>query len=119
MRISDWSSDVCSSDLQLGPLLLGIPAVTCGAEGEDALLRPALLLVAPRAAEADIEAVEVERLLQSLGLPPVGVTGAMVERVGAECLRIGLLIEHPVHPSLRGLPLPQVVPRPELSFPVQ
>src|SRR3546814_19965380 len=64
-----------------GPLLLGIPAVTCGAEGEDALRRPALLLVAPRAAEGDIEAVEVERLLQSLGLPHVGVQGAMVERV--------------------------------------
>src|SRR3546814_9640027 len=72
---------------QLGPLLLGIPAVTCGAEGEDALLRPALLLVAPRAAEGDIEAVEVERLLQSLGLPHVGVQGAMVERVDAARLR--------------------------------
>src|SRR3546814_9732392 len=64
---------------QLGPLLLGIPAVTCGAEGEDALLRPALLLVAPRAAEGDIEAVEVERLLQSLGLPHVGVQGRSEE----------------------------------------
>src|SRR3546814_12813265 len=101
MRISDWSSDVCSSDLQLGPLLLGIPAVTCGAEGEDALLRPALLLVAPRAAEGDIEAVEVERLLQSLGLPHVGVQGAMVERVDAARLRLGVLIDDQVHPAPR------------------
>src|SRR3546814_4479996 len=82
--------------------LLGIPAVTCGAEGEDALLRPALLLVAPRAAEGDIEAVEVERLLQSLGLPHVGVQGAMVERVDAARLRLGVLIDDQVHPALRG-----------------
>src|SRR5690606_10948974 len=62
---------------EFGPLPLGVPAVARGAEGEDAFLRPALLLVAPRAAEGDVEAVEVERLLEPLGLPHVGVQGAV------------------------------------------
>jgi hypothetical protein len=43
------------------------------AEREDALLGAALLFVAARAAEGDVEAVEVERLLKPLGLPHVGV----------------------------------------------
>src|SRR3546814_5956637 len=90
-RISVWSSDVCSSDLilpdvelgpvrdrehsdalalrlagvvevpELGTLLLGFPAVGRGAKGEDALLGATLFLVAARAAEGDVEAVEVER----------------------------------------------------------
>src|SRR3546814_11575644 len=107
MRISDWSSDVCSSDLkierhdgdvfardilpdvefgpvadrkdadalplrfpgvvqvpQFGPLLLRVPAVGRGAEREDAFLGAALFLVPARAAKGDVEAVEVERLLQ-------------------------------------------------------
>src|SRR3546814_10269591 len=48
MRISDWSSDVCSSDLlvlpgvvelpQLRPLVLRVPAMVGRAKGEDALL---------------------------------------------------------------------------------
>src|SRR3546814_2350438 len=55
MRISDWSSDVCSSDL-----------------------------------------------------------GAMVERVDAARLRLGVLIDDQVHPALRGHPVAQFVHRPEL-----
>ena len=43
------------------------------AEAEDALLGAALLLVAAGAAEGGVEAVFVERLLQPLGLPHVGV----------------------------------------------
>ena len=42
---------------QFRPLILRIPAVAGRAEGEHALLGPALLLVAPRAAEGRIEAV--------------------------------------------------------------
>ena len=53
------------------------------AEAEDALLGAALLLVAPGAAERRVEAVLVERLLQPLGLPHVGVQRAMIERVDA------------------------------------
>ena len=67
---------------ELGPLVLRVPAMLRGAEGEDALLRARLLLVAPRAAERGVEAVLVERLLQPLRLHHVGVhLGAAVERV--------------------------------------
>src|SRR3546814_8527751 len=66
---------------QFRALVLGIPAVAGGAEGEDALLRPALFLVAAGAAEGRVEAVEVERLLQPLRLPHVGVQRAGIERV--------------------------------------
>src|SRR3546814_2111097 len=50
---------------QFGALLLGIPAVRRRAEGENAFLGAALFLVAARAAEGDVETVEVERLLRS------------------------------------------------------
>src|SRR5881628_1561126 len=42
---------------QLGPLVLRVPLAELVAEREHALLRPGLLLVAPRAAEQGIEAV--------------------------------------------------------------
>ena len=57
----------------LGALLARVPAVAGRAEREHALLRPARLLVAPRAAEGAVEAVRVERLLQRLRLHHVGV----------------------------------------------
>src|SRR5947209_1695068 len=44
---------------QLGPLALWVPAVIAVAEAEHALLGPALLLVAPGAAERRVEAVLV------------------------------------------------------------
>ena len=51
------------------------------ADREDPLLGPAHLLVAPGAAEGEVEAAGVERLLQPLGLPELGVQRrAMVER---------------------------------------
>ncbi len=69
---------------QLRPLVLRIPAMLCGAEGEDALLGAALLLVAARAAEGGVEAVLVERLLERLRLHDVGVhLRAVRERVDA------------------------------------
>src|SRR3546814_15560002 len=43
MRISDWSSDVCSSDLTV-PALRGNPALTLGSE-DSVAARPADLLV--------------------------------------------------------------------------
>src|SRR3546814_11723243 len=123
MRISDWSSDVCSSDLkierhdgdvfardilpdvefgpvadrkdadalplrftgvvqvpQFGPLLLRVPAVGRGAEREDAFLGAVFFLVTASAANGDVQAVEVECVLQPFGMPLAGVQCAMVER---------------------------------------
>ena len=48
---------------ELRPLALRIPAMAGDAEGEDALLRARLFLVAPRAAEGRVEAVLLQRLL--------------------------------------------------------
>src|SRR3984893_5668684 len=50
---------------QLGALVLRIPAMLRRAERENALLRPALLLIAPCSAEGHIEAILIERLLQA------------------------------------------------------
>ena len=58
---------------QLGPLIARIPAMVRRAEGEAPFLGPALLLVAPGAADRGVEAVGVERELQRLGLHHVGV----------------------------------------------
>src|SRR3546814_1273382 len=88
MRISDWSSDVCSSDLfrivelpQLGPLVLRVPAVIGRTERKHPFLRPALLLIAPRPAERRVETIFIQRLFQPLGLPHVGVQRAVIERI--------------------------------------
>src|ERR1700681_4469091 len=48
------------------------------AERKDPLLRPGFLLVAAGAAEGEVEAVLVDRLLQSLRLPDVGMDGGAV-----------------------------------------
>ncbi len=58
---------------ELGSLVLRVPAMLRRAEREDPLLGAALLLVAARTAKGGIEAVEVERLLQGLGLHHVGM----------------------------------------------
>ena len=60
---------------QFRPLVARVPGVALGAKREDAFLGPALLLVAPRAAECGIEPVLVQRLLERLGLHDVGVQG--------------------------------------------
>ena len=61
---------------QFRPLLLRVPAVLRGPEREDALLRPALFLVAPRAAERRVEPVMIKRRLQRLRLHDVGISAA-------------------------------------------
>ena len=61
------------------------------AEGEDPFLGPALLLVAPAAAERRVEAIFVEGLSQSLCLHHVGMDGRAVrERIDArgDALRV-------------------------------
>ena len=86
-----------------------------GAEGEDALLGAALFLVAARAAEGDVEAVEVERLLQPLGLPHIGVERTMVERVDPAFFGFGILIDDELHAALARHAVAQFVHR--LEFP--
>src|SRR3546814_6675022 len=124
MRISDWSSDVCSSDLlvlpgvvelpQLRPLVLRVPAMVGRAKGEDALLGAALLLVAPSAAERRVETIFVERLLQPFRLPHVGVQRAMIEGVDHARHRLGIVIEEQAHPAFMRHSVAKLVHRPEL-----
>jgi hypothetical protein len=85
-----------------------------GAEGEDALLGAALLLVATRAAEGRVEAVEVQRLLQPLGLPHVGVERAMVERVDPAFLSLRVLVDQQFHAAFARHAIAQLVHRLEL-----
>ena len=78
-----------------GRWFFGIPPVLGGAEREDALLRPDLLLVAAGAAERRVEAVLVERLLQRLGLHHVGVhLRSVVERIDALGAPLGVDVDH-------------------------
>src|SRR3954470_4861319 len=58
---------------ELRPLVLRVPLVQAVAEAVDALLGPALLLVAAGSAERRVEMVVVERLLQRRRLHDVGV----------------------------------------------
>ncbi len=100
---------------QLGALRLGIPAVLHGADREDPLLGPGLLLVTPGTAEGEIEAVEVEGLLEALGLPQVGVhRRAMVERVDAPLDAIGVLVHEQLHADFLGHLVAELVHGPEL-----
>src|SRR5690606_39481116 len=67
---------------QLGTLVLRVPAVLGVAEGIDALLGPRFLFIAARATEGGVEAMLVQRLLETFGLHDVGVLGtAMGEGV--------------------------------------
>src|SRR5439155_14000244 len=101
---------------QLGPLVLGIPAVLRRAEREDPLLRARLLLVAPRPAEGRVEAVLVERLLQRLGLHHVRVDdGAVREWIdpAAKAVLVDVyeqveivLLRHPVAEGVHLAELP-------------
>ena len=78
---------------QLRPLVPRVPAVRGRSKRKYALLRPALFLVAPRAAEGRIEAVLVERLLERFRLHHVGVDGRSVRErpdAGAQAVLVGV-----------------------------
>src|SRR5581483_9591316 len=86
---------------QLRALVLRVPAMLHGAEGEDPLLRARLLLVAAGTAERGVEPVLVERLLQSLRLHHVGVHhGTAVERVDAPRKALLVHVHEQVEPVL-------------------
>src|SRR4029077_356680 len=60
---------------ELGPLVLGVPGMARGAEGEDTILGAAFLLIAPRSAEGGIEAILVQGLFEALGLHHLRMQG--------------------------------------------
>src|SRR4029450_1352106 len=69
---------------QLRPLLFRIPTMLRRAKREDAFLGPALLLVAPGAAESRVEMIFVQGLAKRLRFHHVGVhLRAVRERVDA------------------------------------
>src|SRR3546814_19731403 len=75
MRISDWSSDVCSSDLASHSLHLGIELIhqrrdgQCRAIGARLIKRQAQVLAHPVDGEAEIEAVLRHRFPTIVHLP--------------------------------------------------
>ena len=70
---------------QLGPLAPRVPAAEVVAQRDHALLRARPLLVAPRAAEAGVEAVRLDRVQQRRGLQPVarGARPALLDHAPA------------------------------------
>ncbi|MCY1437353.1 hypothetical protein D9M71_535110 [compost metagenome] len=88
---------------ELRALLLGVPAVLRGADREHPLLGARLLLVAARAAERRIEAVLVQRLLEALGLPDVGMQGrAVVEGVDPALDALGIDVHQQLQAQALG-----------------
>jgi len=80
------------------------------AKREHPLLGPALLFVAPGAAEGRVEAVLVKRLLEALGLPHVGVQRrAVVEGVDAPRLGFRVLVDDQLKAQLLGHALAHLV----------
>jgi hypothetical protein len=87
----------------LGALVLRVPAVLGVAEGEDALLGPALFLVAACAAEGSVEAVPVERLAQPDRLHHVGVhVRAVAQRADAVAHALFVDVDEKLEPQLGG-----------------
>ncbi len=100
---------------ELRALLLGVPTVLRRTDAEDALLGPRLLLVASGPTERRVEPPLVERLLEALRLPHVGVhRGSVVERVDAHRDAFGVLVDEQLHPRLGCHLLPHLVHRLEL-----
>src|ERR1700687_5246388 len=77
---------------ELRPLPLRIPVMGGIAEREHALLGARLFLVAPRAAEGRIEAVQLESLLQRLRLHDIGVERAAMGD-GRDAVANALLVD--------------------------
>ena len=60
---------------------------------DHAFLGAALVLVTPGTGEACIELVKVERLLEPLGLPHVGMKRPVIEWIDPPLLRFGILVD--------------------------
>ena len=100
---------------ELRPLVLRVPLVQAVAEAVDALLGPALLLVAAGAAERRVELVVVQRLLQRRRLHDVGVLlRAVVERVDVLGLPLRVDPDLQVEALLAAEPIAELDHRPEL-----
>src|SRR5271163_2942797 len=77
---------------ELRALILRVPAMLCGAEGEDSFLGAAFLFVAPRPAECRGEFILVERLFEALGLHHIGMNLRAMSK-GADALGDSILID--------------------------
>src|SRR3546814_20380474 len=89
MRISDWSSDVCSSDLEHSAAIRYLPAESAAAGAKsDTVSVPATVVTAPLTAPADIKIVTPAPDAASVMPPPPGTPVRSEERrVGKE--RVG------------------------------
>src|SRR3546814_12839214 len=92
MRISDWSSDVCSSDLPGGSAELAHPLEVLGHAAGAVGILVAILLVALRLRDHDARPVGLEFVRQQLGeagpdaLAHLGAMRSEERRVGKECV---------------------------------
>src|SRR3546814_15550607 len=89
MRISDWSSDACSSDLEVAGAAQGAPAVHAedvgaqpGQAGERRLYQRQPVVAAVRGADGEEQVV----CLVAAGKAAAGVDRSEERRVGKECV---------------------------------
>src|SRR3546814_7071244 len=80
LRISDWSSDVCSSDLKAGVTASDLPALLVRAQASSVLRVQGLMTVAPRVERAE-DARPFFRALRDLA-----AQRSDERRVGKECV---------------------------------
>src|SRR3546814_12921010 len=98
MRISDWSSDVCSSDLVISDpeLTVGLPPHITAATGMDALAHCIEAYCAP-GYHPMAEGIAVEGMRLVKEWLPKAVTRSEERRVGKECVSQGRFRWSPYH----------------------
>ncbi len=95
---------------EFGPLFLRVPAMRRRPKREYPFLSPALLFVAARTAECDVEVVQVECLFESLGFPKIRMQcGTVVEGIYAAAFGVRILIDDQLHAGLAGHPIAKFV----------
>src|ERR1700680_1285695 len=83
---------------QFRALILRIPAVVGSSKGKYSLLCAADFFIAPRPAKGNVEAMQIERLLQALGFPHVCMyLRPMVEWIDSARLGLRVLVDDELH----------------------
>src|SRR3546814_3345799 len=101
MRISDWSSDVCSSDLALAPdgfsvVVVGGKALLTERQGSGGIVEPFIKKVATL--DFDTVQMEIARALPNLESDPEDAVTAACSLIEAVCRSILVELKVPLPP---------------------
>src|SRR3546814_20559186 len=102
MRISDWSSDVCSSDLALAPdgfsvVVVGGKALLTERQGSGGIVEPFIKKVATL--DFDTVQMEIARALPNLESDPDDAVTAACSLIEAVCRSILVELKVPLPPK--------------------